>query len=61
MTTIDASMRALEIQGTTVPKLGFGTWEILGRDCEEAVSDALETVKHRIRTRFRPDAAAGGR
>jgi hypothetical protein len=26
MTTIDASMRALEIQGTTVPKLGFGTW-----------------------------------
>ena len=42
MTTIDASLRALEIQGTTVPKLGFGTWEILGRDCEEAVADALE-------------------
>ena len=42
MTTIDASLRALEIQGTTVPKLGFGTWEILGRDCEEAVTDALE-------------------
>ncbi len=42
MTTIDASLRALEIQGSTVPKLGFGTWEILGRDCEEAVSDALE-------------------
>jgi 2,5-diketo-D-gluconate reductase B len=41
MTTIDASLRALEIQGSTVPKLGFGTWEILGRDCEEAVSDAL--------------------
>ena len=41
MTTIDASLRALEIQGTTVPKLGFGTWEILGRDCEEAVADAL--------------------
>jgi 2,5-diketo-D-gluconate reductase B len=42
MTTIDASLRALEIQGSTVPKLGFGTWEILGRDCEEAVADALE-------------------
>ena len=42
MTTIDASLRALEIQGTTVPKLGFGTWEILGSDCEEAVTDALE-------------------
>ena len=41
MTTIDASLRALEIQGSTVPKLGFGTWEILGRDCEEAVTDAL--------------------
>src|SRR5215211_2642279 len=41
MTTIDASMRALEIQGTTVPKLGFGTWEIEGRECQEAVEDAL--------------------
>jgi 2,5-diketo-D-gluconate reductase B len=34
-------MRALEIQGTTVPKLGFGTWEIEGRACQEAVEDAL--------------------
>ena len=42
MTTIDPSLRSLEIQGSTVPKLGFGTWEIEGRDCEEAVSDALE-------------------
>ena len=50
MTTIDASMRALEIQGTTVPKLGFGTWEILGRDCEEAVSDALEIGYRHIDT-----------
>jgi 2,5-diketo-D-gluconate reductase B len=41
MTTIDASMRALEIQGTTVPKLGFGTWEIEGPACQEAVEDAL--------------------
>jgi len=41
MTTIDASMRALEIQGTTVPKLGFGTWQIEGRACREAVEDAL--------------------
>jgi 2,5-diketo-D-gluconate reductase B len=42
MTRIDASLRSLEIQGATVPKLGFGTWEILGPDCEEAVADALE-------------------
>jgi 2,5-diketo-D-gluconate reductase B len=41
MTTIDASMRALEIQGTTVPKLGFGTWQIEGRECQAAVEDAL--------------------
>ena len=41
MTTIDASMRALEIQGTTVPKLGFGTWQIEGPACQEAVEDAL--------------------
>src|SRR5215210_1322612 len=41
MTTIDATMRALEIQGTTVPKLGFGTWQIEGRECQEAVEDAL--------------------
>ena len=50
MTTIDASLRALEIQGTTVPKLGFGTWEILGRDCEEAVSGALEIGYRHIDT-----------
>ncbi len=50
MTTIDASLRALEIQGSTVPKLGFGTWEILGRDCREAVSDALEIGYRHIDT-----------
>ena len=41
MNTIDASMRSLEIQGTTVPKLGFGTWQIEGPECQEAVEDAL--------------------
>src|SRR3954463_4771703 len=50
MTTIDASLRALEIQGSTVPKVGFGTWEILGRECEEAVSDALEIGYRHIDT-----------
>jgi len=50
MTTIEPSLRALEIQGTTVPKLGFGTWEILGRDCEEAVADALEIGYRHIDT-----------
>lgn len=41
MNTIDASLRALEIQGTTVPKLGFGTWQIEGPECQAAVEDAL--------------------
>jgi 2,5-diketo-D-gluconate reductase B len=50
MATIEPSLRALEIQGTTIPKLGFGTWEILGRDCEEAVSDALEIGYRHIDT-----------
>jgi 2,5-diketo-D-gluconate reductase B len=50
MTTIEPSLRALEIQGSTVPKLGFGTWEILGRDCEEAVLDALEIGYRHIDT-----------
>ena len=50
MTTIEPSLRALEIQGSTVPKLGFGTWEILGRDCEESVADALEIGYRHIDT-----------
>src|ERR1044072_9257004 len=50
MTTIEASLRAREIQGSTVPKLGFGTWEILGHDCEEAVTDALEIGYRHIDT-----------
>ena len=32
----------LTIQGTQIPKLGFGTWQITGRACSEAVRDALE-------------------
>jgi 2,5-diketo-D-gluconate reductase B len=50
MNLIDPSLRALEIQGSTVPKLGFGTWEILGSDCEEAVADALEIGYRHIDT-----------
>ena len=32
----------LEVQGTRVPRLGFGTWQIEGGECVEAVRDALE-------------------
>jgi 2,5-diketo-D-gluconate reductase B len=50
MNTIDASLRALEIQGTTVPKLGFGTWQIEGRECQEAVEDAFSIGYRHIDT-----------
>jgi 2,5-diketo-D-gluconate reductase B len=35
-------VRTKEIQGTEVPALGLGTWMLEGRECREAVRDALE-------------------
>jgi 2,5-diketo-D-gluconate reductase B len=32
----------LELHGARVPRLGFGTWQITGDECAEAVRDALE-------------------
>jgi 2,5-diketo-D-gluconate reductase B len=37
----DATARTVTIQGTEVPKLGWGTWQITGRDATEGVQDAL--------------------
>jgi 2,5-diketo-D-gluconate reductase B len=34
--------RTLSVRGVEVPKIGFGTWQIIGRDCIEAVRDALD-------------------
>src|SRR5512133_3184744 len=31
----------IEIQGTSVPAIGLGTWQIVGDACVEAVHDAL--------------------
>jgi 2,5-diketo-D-gluconate reductase B len=31
----------LTIRGTEVPKLGYGTWQVTGRDAEDGVADAL--------------------
>jgi 2,5-diketo-D-gluconate reductase B len=36
------SATTLEVQGTQVPRLGFGTWQIVGPECVTAVRDALE-------------------
>jgi 2,5-diketo-D-gluconate reductase B len=32
----------LTVQGTQIPKLGFGTWQLTGEACVEGVRDALE-------------------
>jgi 2,5-diketo-D-gluconate reductase B len=40
----------LTVQGVEIPKLGFGTWQITGRDCELAVRDALELGYRHIDT-----------
>ena len=41
---------AVELQGTRVPVLGFGTWLITGADATEAVRDALEIGYRQIDT-----------
>jgi 2,5-diketo-D-gluconate reductase B len=40
----------LTVQGTQVPKLGFGTWQITGDACTAAVRDALELGYRHIDT-----------
>jgi 2,5-diketo-D-gluconate reductase B len=45
-----AAERELDVQGITVPKLGLGTWQITGRDCVDAVRDALELGYRHIDT-----------
>ena len=41
MTAPNQTAETIEVQGTRVPRLGFGTWQITGPDAEEAVRDAL--------------------
>jgi 2,5-diketo-D-gluconate reductase B len=40
----------VEVQGVRVPALGFGTWQITGRDAEESTRDALEIGYRQIDT-----------
>jgi 2,5-diketo-D-gluconate reductase B len=40
----------LTVQGVQIPKLGFGTWQITGPDCEASVRDALELGYRHIDT-----------
>jgi 2,5-diketo-D-gluconate reductase B len=43
-------METVSAQGAEVPKIGFGTWQISGRECTEAVRDALELGYRHIDT-----------
>jgi 2,5-diketo-D-gluconate reductase B len=40
----------IEVQGTAVPAVGFGTWELTGRDAQEGVRDALVAGYRQIDT-----------
>ena len=42
--------RTMQVQGTEVPRLGFGTFELPGRPCREGVRDALEIGYRHIDT-----------
>ena len=43
-------MKVLDIKGVKVPALGFGTWQITGDACREAVADALDIGYRHIDT-----------
>ena len=36
-----SSEQTVTVQGTAVPAIGFGTWQVTGRDAEDGVADAL--------------------
>ena len=50
MTAPNQTNETIEVQGTRVPRLGFGTWQITGPDAEEGVRDALEIGYRQIDT-----------
>ena len=50
MTNDTAPARELQIKGTSVPRLGFGTWKLSGAECFTAVRDALELGYRHIDT-----------
>ena len=50
MTAPNQTNETIEVQGTRVPRLGFGSWQITGPDAEEGVRDALEIGYRQIDT-----------
>ena len=50
MSAPNQTTETIEVQGTSVPLLGFGTWQIEGSEATEAVRDALEIGYRQIDT-----------
>jgi 2,5-diketo-D-gluconate reductase B len=50
MTAPNQTTETIEVQGTSVPRLGFGTWQLEGSDATEGVRDALEIGYRQIDT-----------
>jgi 2,5-diketo-D-gluconate reductase B len=50
MTAPNQTIETIEVQGMSVPRLGFGTWQIEGSEATEAVRDALEIGYRQIDT-----------
>ena len=50
MTAPNQTTETIEVQGASVPLLGFGTWQIEGSDATDAVRDALEIGYRQIDT-----------
>jgi 2,5-diketo-D-gluconate reductase B len=50
MTAPNQTTETIEVQGVSVPRLGFGTWLIEGSEAAEAVRDALEIGYRQIDT-----------
>jgi 2,5-diketo-D-gluconate reductase B len=50
MTAPNQTTEMIEVQGTSLPRLGFGTWQIEGSEATDAVRDALEIGYRQIDT-----------
>ena len=50
MSNVTREATVLDIQGTRIPRLGYGTWMVTGADATEGVRDALEIGYRHIDT-----------
>src|SRR3954453_4405478 len=60
MTAPNETTETIDVRGVSVPRLGFGTWQIEGPDATEAVRDALEIGYRQIDTARAYGNEAGG-